>query len=74
LGIVNVVFRIIPDRGGCRRTRRSRSAGQFPFPPAHTEKFHQILDLADLLGTEGLDLFAQSIEIQAHIRLQKRSF
>lgn len=62
--------RRLPGYARPRRTRRRRSAGQFPFPSARTGKFHEILDLADLLGTEGLDLFDQSIDFQAHIRLQ----
>src|SRR5690348_15529567 len=65
-GIVDVVFRIAPDRGKARSTRRGCSADKRPLLLAQTDEVDKILNLGDALLGQRLDLPDQGFGIGRH--------
>src|SRR6266853_2084911 len=65
-GIVDVVFRIVPDYSECRSARRGSGAGQCLLLLAQADEVDEILDLGDPLGRQRLDFLNQGLGIGGH--------
>src|SRR5205807_228858 len=65
-GIVDVVFRIAPNRGKGRSTRGRGGAGERPLLLARADEIDKIFDLGDALGGQSFDLSDQGLRIASH--------
>src|SRR5207248_11582722 len=71
-GIVNVVFRIAPDRGKSRHARRRGGSGQRPFLPAQTDENDEILDQILGIGRHRHFLMRSTLQRSYQVRLSTK--